>query len=105
MSAAVASMEQTRGQTDQGVAMVAEVRKALEGISTSARQTAEKVTDIADATHAQSSASDETAKSVDAIACAAEANNSSAEQTVAAIGQLQELARELEQAIAHFKTQ
>ncbi|WP_127475013.1 methyl-accepting chemotaxis protein [Sulfurivermis fontis] len=104
VEATVAGMEQTRGQAEQGVSMVTQVQQALSGIGASAQQTAGKVHEIADATHAQSAASDEVAANVEAIARMAEANNATAEQTAAAAAQLQELAQQLQQAVAHFRT-
>lgn len=104
VAATVGSMEQTRGQAEQGVSMVAQVRQVLDNIRNSAGQTASNVSEIAEATRVQSTSSDDVASNAESIAESAEANHQAAQQTSQAASQLQELADRLLHAVAHFKT-
>ncbi|MFN2309514.1 MAG: methyl-accepting chemotaxis protein [Gammaproteobacteria bacterium] len=104
VAATVGSMQQTRGQAEQGVAMVGRVQTALENIRLSAVETAEKVGSIAETTRAQSASSDEVASNTETIARSAEANYEAAKQTAHAASELQELSERLRQAVTHFRT-
>ncbi|MBI3140323.1 MAG: methyl-accepting chemotaxis protein [Rhodocyclales bacterium] len=101
---AAASMEQMRGQAESGVALVNTAQESLGRIADSARQTAAKVGEIAGATREQRVSGDAAATSVERIASEAQANHQAAQLSTETVQHLDKLARELEAAVAHFRT-
>lgn len=99
---AVATMQICRDQAQRGVALAAQAGDALERIDTGASETSGRISAIATTTRDQIATGEEIAAHVAAIAAAASRNNAEVTAAARATHNLEQMARDLQQAVNKF---
>ena len=101
---AVSSMDVGVSQVEAGVNLASQAGDSIAQIKDGAGRVDAAVISISDALREQTAASQDIARNVEQIACQAENNHNQALATSTAAAELENLARQLRQSIARFKT-
>ncbi|WP_303783420.1 methyl-accepting chemotaxis protein [Azovibrio restrictus] len=104
IQAVVADIRQSSERVDQGVQVVDALSCSLASIHEQVNTSRLHVSEIVDATSAQSDAANEMARNVQEVAMRVEQTHQALERSGATVHDIQALARELEAAVRHLRT-